>query len=236
MKKELEFLSQLSSATSRRKFLKWGGIGIGVVATTSLVACGGGGSDSNDDQPPTSEFDLGGGDIGILNYAYTLEQLEAAFYVRVISTPYSGISSSERALLTDIRDHEVIHRDFLKAALGSNAIGDLSVDFSSIDFASRASVLGAAKAFEDLGVTAYNGAAHLIKNPEYLLLAGKIVSVEARHASAIRDLLSPRSAAFAGDDAVDPLSGLDGANDFGTVLAGAGTYITTPIDTSHLPS
>ena len=120
--------------------------------------------------------------------------------------------------------------------MGTNAIADLSVDFTTIDFSSRLSVLNAAKTFEDLGVTAYNGAGRLLKNVDYLLLAGKIVSVEARHASAIRDLLSPKSASFAGDDAVNPENGLDGANNPATVLSAAGAYVTSAIDASHLPA
>ena len=110
--------------------------------------------------------------------------------------------------LTDIRDHEVEHRDFLKKALGDKAIPDLEVDFSAVDFTSRDSVLGTAKMFEDLGVAAYNGAGKLIENADYLLAAGTIVSVEARHAAAIRDLLNLNSVAFAGDDVVDK-NGLD---------------------------
>ena len=54
-----------------------------------------------------------------------------------------------------------------------------------------------AKTFEDLGVAAYNGAAQYISSTDYLTLAGKIVSVEARHASSIRDLLNPKSGDFA---------------------------------------
>jgi len=108
------------------------------------------------------------------------------------------MTSLETEYLTDIRNHEVAHREFFKAAItgaaASSLIPDLDVDFSTIDFTSRASVLGTAKAFEDLGVTAYNGAGQLISTsgngPTYLTLAGKIVSVEARHAALIADLLS----------------------------------------------
>jgi len=230
-KNELTFLSKLAAPTGRRQFLTWAGISISVVA--AAVGCGGGGG--NNDEGPNFEGDIGSGDIGVLNYAYALEQLEAAFYVKVISAPYAKISTSELAILTDIRDHEVIHRDFLKAALGKDAIPDLTVDFSSIDFTSRSSVLNAAKAFEDLGVSAYNGAGRLLENPDYLLLAGKIVSVEARHASVIRDLLAPKSASFAGDDVVDPVTGLDVANSPSIVLAAADTYVVTTISADRLP-
>lgn len=179
--------------------------------------------------------DLGSGDVGILNYAYALEQLEAAFYTQVIATPYIGISDAEKTLLTDVRDHEIIHREFFKAALGANAISALTPNFKAINFTDRASVLGAAKAFEDLGVSAYNGAGPLLKDANYLLLAGKIVSVEARHAAAIRDLLNPKSADFAGDDVVDPSTGLDKANKPAVVLPIAQTYVKTMITASNLP-
>ena len=104
--------------------------------------------------PVDNGVNIGSGDIGILNYAYALKQLEPAFYTQVIASQYSGITSAETALLTDIRDHKVAHRNFFKAAIaaaGATPIQDLEVDFSTIDFSSRDSVLGAAKTFEDLG-------------------------------------------------------------------------------------
>ncbi len=179
---------------------------------------------------------LGTGDFGILNYAYALEQLEAAFYTQVVTSLYAGATAEETQILTDIRDHEVIHREFLKAALGTNAIPDLSVDFTGVDFASRTNVLETARTFEDLGVSAYNGAGQLLESADYLLLAGKIVSVEARHASAIRDLLNPLSADFAGDDVVDPVTGLDVSRSPAEVLPLADPFVTTPIDASGLPT
>ena len=103
----------------------------------------------------------------------------------------------------DLEKHERAHREFFKAALGNMAIANLEVDFSSIDFNSRTSVLNAAKTFEDLGVAAYNGAGQFLESADLLLIAGKIVSVEARHAAAIRDLINPGSADFAGDDIID---------------------------------
>lgn len=173
---------------ARRSFLRYAGVGAATLTgVMAMESC----KKKNDEViTPVNTIDIGSGDPAILNYAYALEQLEAAFYLQVALTPYSGISDAEKTLLTDIRDHEVAHREFFKAALGSGAISSLAVDFSSIDFSSRTSVLTAAQAFEDTGVSAYNGAGYLIKDVNYLLLAGKIVSVEARHASYIRNLLS----------------------------------------------
>jgi hypothetical protein len=141
--------------------------------------------------------DLGEGDVGILNYAYALEQLEAAFYTQVTKTPYQGMESADRDILMGIHDHEIAHRDFFKAALKKNAIPALDVDFSKVDFNSRDSVLNTAHTFENLGVAAYNGAGQLLEKGEYLLLAGKIVSVEARHATAIRYLIGMKDGASA---------------------------------------
>lgn len=221
------------ASVSRRKFLGYAGAaaGLGMVA----IAC------DKDDKNPSDGVNLGSGDVGILNYAYALEQLEAAFYEKVVSSFYSGATDLEKEYLTDIRNHEVGHREFFKAAITAAAptmiIPSLEVDFSSINFADRASVLNTAKAFEDLGVTAYNGAGQLISTtgngPTYLLLAGKIVSVEARHAALIADLLSNGSfAAYANADA----NGLDMARTPAQVLAIAGTYIKTKLNASNLPS
>lgn len=181
--------------------------------------------------------DLGEGDVGILNYAYALEQLEAAFYTQVMKTPYANMASADRDILTGIRDHEIAHRDFFKAALKKNAIPALDVDFSKIDFNSRDSVLSTAETFENLGVAAYNGAGQLLEKGEYLLLAGKIVSVEARHAAAIHHLIGMKTASTnsttvgsntASESPVND-KGLDLALRPADVLSKAGPFVKTPI-------
>jgi hypothetical protein len=187
---------KLKSPMTRGTFLKYTGAS---VAITGLIMTG---CKDDDKKAGPTTVDLGSGDTGILNYAYLLEQLEAAFYTRVMETPYSGMTAAETSILTEIRSHELLHRDFFKAAIATAAIPQLEFDFSTINFTNRASVLGTAVVFEDLGVSAYNGAGKLIESATYLLLAGKIVSVEARHAAAIRDLLNPFTASFAGDDIV----------------------------------
>jgi hypothetical protein len=210
---------------TRRHVLKWSGAAAGIAVAGAVLP--------NFGISAALAADLGEGDVGVLNYAYALEQLEAAFYTMVIASPYEGITEEETSWLTDIRDHEVEHRDFLKEALGEGAIPDLEVDFSAVDFTSRESVLATAQTFEDLGVAAYNGAGKLIENADYLLAAGKIVSVEARHAAAIRDLVNPSSVAFAGDDVVDE-NGLDGAKEPADVLAAADPFIKTEVTAMSL--
>ncbi|MEO5984739.1 MAG: ferritin-like domain-containing protein [Ferruginibacter sp.] len=209
----------------RRNMLKF--LGASAAVITIGNAC------SNDDNPPpvSTGVNLGSGDIGVLNYAYALEQLEAAFYLRVASTPYANITATETAYLNDIRDHEVAHREFFKAVLAGNAIAGLEVDFSTINFADRNSVLTTARTFEDLGVSAYNGAGKLLTDPANLGFAGKIVSVEARHAATIRELLQLNTFA----DTTDA-NGLDPALAPPAVLAAAGTFIKTKINASNLPT
>jgi hypothetical protein len=209
---------------ARRSFLKYAGVGAASVGLLAVASC------HKDHIITSSGIDIGSGDYGILNFAYALEQLEAAFYLQVAATPYSGISATETALLTDIRDHEVCHREFFKAALGAKAIPALTVDFSKINFSDRASVLGAAKAFEDTGVQAYDGAGYLIQNPDYLTIAGKIVSVEARHAALIRNLIKPGD--YAGMDMIDS-NGLNSSLTIAQVLPIANTYLKTKVSAAN---
>jgi rubrerythrin len=201
-----QFRSVLAEPLKRKSFLNFTALS----ATTMFLGLESCSKSNNSSGSGTSKLiDVGSGDPGILNFAYALEQLEAAFYTQVNSSFYTNITDEEKTILTDIMNHEIAHRDFFKAALGSAAIATLSFDFSSVNFSDRTSVLMTAKALEDTGVSAYNGAGQYITSPAYLTLTGKIVSVEARHASAIRDLLNPLSADFAGDDVVSPTTGLD---------------------------
>lgn len=247
MENEVKIHEVDRSLNNRRSFLKLSGL---TLVTAGLVMAGCSDND-NDDPEDTSlpgirngVFDLGSGDFGVLTYAYALEQLEADFYTKVVNS--TGFNSTfndiERQVLTDLYHHEVIHRDFFKAALSgalpdpsSQLLPSLAFNYGSLNFNSRTDVLATAKALEDTGVAAYNGAGKLIKSPDYLLLAGKIVSVEARHASAIRSLINPNSKDFAGDDIVNVTTGLDAAKDPSKILPIAGGFITTKFTAKYLP-
>ena len=223
--------SILDAKLERRSFLQYAGAGAALVALTA-AGCK---KDKVVVNPGvTLDFK---DDFGVLNYAYALEQLEAAFYIKVASAPPSTFSTAEKNYFNDIQYHEIAHREFFKNALGAAAIGSLEVDFSSINFTDRTSVLGAAKAFEDLGVAAYNGAGYRLNDDKYIVIAGQIVSVEARHAAYIRDLISNGSFANLGEltalGASDP-NGLDGALTPDKVLAIAGTYIKTKVNVINL--
>ena len=242
---------QFWEGRSRRSFLRLLGLGGTVVLLPSVFAA------CDDDDTTTGPGGGGAGpvtlnlsnDFGILNYAYALEQLEAGFYTAVLaSSAFAGMTAEQREVFTDLRNHEVIHREFFRAALGTNAIGDLALSTATVGpaTASAASILRTAEAFEDLGVAAYNGAGKYLTSGDFLTIAGKIVSVEARHAAAIRDLrdaagITTGAAAgtrFAGDDVVAPASGLDVKLEPSAVLArvAATAFVTTPLSIGTQPA
>ncbi|MGO3184301.1 MAG: ferritin-like domain-containing protein [Aequorivita sp.] len=241
MKNKVKVSEVGSIKNGRRRFLKLSGAA--VIGSGLLMMTGCSDDDDTPIMPPNGIFDLGTGDLGVLNYAYALEQLEADFYTRVVNNSNfrSAFSQNEQEVMTDLYYHEVIHRDFFKTAI-STAVGNdmskllptLDFDYAGLDFSNRETVLATSQTLEDTGVRAYNGAGKLLSDPGYLLVAGKIVSVEARHASAIRNIIATgsidggNSSAFAGDDVIDPVTGLGQALPPKDIIAAAGGFITTP--------
>jgi len=131
-------------------------------------------------------FAQGGmGDIDILNFALTLEYLEAAFYKE--TAKIDDLSDEAVKLVETFGDAEQAHVDTIAGIIkqkGAKPVTAPMVDFG--DLSSQDAFLKLAVVFEDTGVSAYNGAAPAIKDKELLAAAGSIVQVEARHAAAIR--------------------------------------------------
>lgn len=129
----------------------------------------------------------GGKDVEIVNYALTLEYLEADFYQKGAKM-VSGLSSSQKKLIKEIGDNEQEHVDALAATaeqLGGTAVKKPKFDFG-MAFGNKTAFLKTANVLEDTGVSAYNGAAPLIESTDVLAAAGGIVQVEARHSALIR--------------------------------------------------
>ena len=127
----------------------------------------------------------GGGDVEVLNFALTLEFLEAAFYRE--AAKISGLSEEAAQLVQTFGDEEQAHVDAISKTitdLGGKPTSAPMVDFGRLN--NEKTFLELAVTFEDLGVSAYNGAAPMIKSKEVLAAAGSIVQIEARHAAAIR--------------------------------------------------
>jgi rubrerythrin len=126
----------------------------------------------------------GGGDVEILNFALTLEYLESSFYDEAKTR--AKASGQLKSLIGLLADDEKQHVEALTATikqLKGKPVAEPKFDFSYSD---TAGFLKLAQTFEDTGVSAYNGAAPMIKSKEVLGAAGSIVQVEARHAAAIR--------------------------------------------------
>ncbi len=227
---------ELGRLETRRNFLRMLGVGGTIVLLPTVFAACDDDDDDNGNGAGAVALDLRT-DIGILNYAFALEQLEAAFYTQVVTAANFNTlftNAGERELLTDLRNHEVIHREFFRAALGGAAIDDLEVAFGSA-LASRDSILDTAITFEDLGVRAYNGAGQYLTRAENLLVAGKIVSVEARHAAAVRDVRDTSGTAFATVAQIDA-NGVEQGLAPSQVLPLADPFITTVVTISNQPT
>ena len=201
----------LFGLSTRRHFLRVLGVGGTIVFLPSVfTAC-----DSNSGTGPSTNttytLDLSN-DTGILNYAYALEQLEAAYYTAALTSPgFTALTSNEQEVLADLQKHEVIHREFFKTVLAGAAIPAINFNTTTVGAltANKSVLLSTSQLLEDTGVSAYNGAGKYLTNPANLLVAGKIVSVEARHAAAIRDIRDGTNGRlFAGDDVVNAI-GLD---------------------------
>lgn len=135
--------------------------------------------------------------IGVLNFALTLEYLEAAFYAGGLASSGLIPGGAPNGAISTIAAHEAAHVNFLKTAI--TASGGTPVDSPEFDFTAGglfpdvftnyATFLAVAQAFEDTGVRAYKGqAGNLISNNDVLTAALNIHSVEARHASHIRQM------------------------------------------------
>ena len=184
-------IKQLKDPVSRRRFLAVGGSTTAVAAflaacgddsgtttTTSTMGSGGGASE-------TAEF--GKGDIGILNYALTLEYLETAFYADVVK---SGLfKGADLETIRKFGAEEAEHVEALTAAvkqLGGKPAPEPKAEFP---LKSAKSVLELAGTVENLGAAAYLGQAANIQSPEVLASALAIHSVEGRHAAVLNTLL-----------------------------------------------
>ena len=143
----------------------------------------------------------GGGDVGIANFALTLEYLERDFYQRALDA--GVLSGAALGVVTNLRDHEQAHVDAITAALlgaGATPVAKPEFTFPPESLASQAGVIELASVLEPTGVGAYLGAAPMIQSPDLLEAAGTIAGVEGDHVVAIKNLqgiVPPANVAFA---------------------------------------
>ncbi len=253
---------ELLRPATRRSFVRMMGLGGSIVMLPGVFAA----CDDDDDPmgnqspppppqsppppppppPPVSPtavtFDLRS-DVGIFRLVHALEIVEAAFYTAVVtkSNFTTLFNADAQQVLLDIRNAEVIHREFFRNALGAQAVPDFTSQLNQTTLAaalaSSTSILTTARMLESNGVSGLNGSGKYIKDVRNLLVAGKIVSVEARHLAALRELQPPAGVdaniAFASDDTIDG-QGRDIKLEAGAVLARvkAANFINEPLQTN----
>jgi hypothetical protein len=214
-------------SVSRRKFLTYAGI----VAGGGLIGASCKKESKPAPQPTNDAFDLGSGDMGLLNFMYAMEQLETAFFTKLVEAPYAGITEPDRALFTDIRYHELAHRELLNTILGDRAIPVLKVNIENINFQNKDSALAVALEIKNTVVASYNYIGFLFASSDYLAIAAKIISVEARHAAFLRDVNSFGS--FASNTNPD---GLDAIMTPWEAVNIANKYLQPKISAGNLPT
>ena len=172
-----------------------GGVLLSALTPAAAMAAGKG-------RPPAK---FGKGDIGILNYALTLEYLEAAFYNEASANQKSKSFIKDpqtQVFLKTVTVDENAHVAFLKKALGSKAVGAPKVDFGGTT-SDEKSFVETAVALENTGVHAYSGQALNIASPAYVAAAISILTIEARHASVAGLILSGKPSGLTPDGAFD---------------------------------
>ncbi|MFE0027297.1 ferritin-like domain-containing protein [Amycolatopsis sp. NPDC059021] len=244
------------NATDRRRFLRTAGaaglglVGAGYLGSTLSVASAG--APSAAEQAAAKGADGAASDAAVLNFALNLEYLEANLYSFAVSGyglpvqltggvgKLGGVagghavqfkSQAVRQIAQEIAGDEIAHVNFLRQALGNQAVAQPQIDFQNSftaaaqasglikqgqtfdPFASENNFLLAAFLFEDVGVTAYKGAAPLITNKTFLDAAAGMLAVEAYHAGIVRSQLFERGLGEVTNKLSDARDGLDGKGD-----------------------
>jgi len=195
--------------TSRKRFLKLvGGTGAASALAILVAACGddeessttgGSGGSSTQETSTGQSTKADNGDVEIVNYALTLEYLEADFYQQVLdSGEITDKAIAEAAKKIGMNEQE--HVDALKATveqLGGTPVEAPATKFEDVIAGGPKMILATAAQVENLGAAAYLGQAALIKSPEILAAALSIHTVEARHAAALNQLAGNK---FQGND------------------------------------
>jgi rubrerythrin len=154
------------------------------------------------------------GDVAIVNFALTLEYVEAAFYKAALAN--AKLRADLKSLATQFGQNELAHQQTLTQLV--QQLGDKPAKAPKTSFPVKddATFLRLATTFEETGVSAYNGAAPRLKSPDLLNAFGSIVQVEARHAAALHNAANRDPAPNAFDRPLGPAS----------VLARVNPYIT----------
>jgi Ferritin-like domain len=160
---------------TRASFLRKAGLGAGAVLGSGAIV----------GSLPALARASSTSDVDILNFALTLEYLEAAFYTEAVSK--GALNGDVKRFARIVARHERAHVAFLKGALGSKAVKKPKFNFKGTT-SNEAKFKATAQVLEDTGVAAYLGQVGNIRSKKILAAAGSILPIEARHAGWIRQL------------------------------------------------
>jgi hypothetical protein len=161
---------------TRAAFLRKAGVGAGAVLGSGAFFGA---------LPSLASAGVAKSDVAILNFALTLEYLEAAFYTEAVNKGRFNGDTGKFARI--VRAHEAAHVAFLKGALGKAAVAKPKFNFKGTT-TDESKFLQTAQVLEDTGVAAYLGQVGNIKSKKILGAAGSILPIEARHAGWVREL------------------------------------------------
>jgi rubrerythrin len=193
--------SEEAAGDSRADFFRKAGLAAGGTLMASSVFAG---------LPTLAAAAVPKGDIAILKYALTLEYLEAAFYKEAVAS--GKLSGSALAFARTVAKDEAAHVTGLERALGKHAQKSPKFDFQGTT-RDQSKFLQTAYVLENTGVKAYLGQAGRIKTPGILLTAASILTVEARHAGAVGEILGKK---------ISPSGAYDGGASMAAILKAVG--------------
>ncbi len=245
----------LDRSVNRRKFLKRTSLtGLGIAGASLLGSSTFLSSAPAFAQAPGSPVQLSANDVAVFNFALNLEYLEAEFYTKAttgmtisqIGIGVSGVGTEGPTLggqkigfgtntdfvgtiAQQIAKDEQDHVKLLRALLGSKAIGKPEINLDALGHVSTiGEFLAEARAFEDVGVSAYGGAAPLIQSKSVLATAARIALAEGEHTGNVRLLVALNNVHTSPVDAQDIVPPPSGTLFFSVNSASGLTVIRTP--------
>ena len=189
----------------RRVFLR---VSAASAASVALIAAGCGTSTPEPVAADPYQLVLPTGDSGLFYYAYLLGVAQATLYQKVVDTPPTDLTATDRAIFADLRDHAVVHRELIRYFIDPTSAvvlfpTDFAFNLAPFTLTTRAGALAAAQQLADLAAAAYPVLLPLFTatNSARRNLLLKTGSVLARQAAAVRDLATPGT--FADGSVVD---------------------------------
>jgi hypothetical protein len=222
---------------SRRDFLRTAAVGGAALAIPSLLTgCKIGETTLGSSAGPTGPLltiDFATGDTAFIKFLSVYKQVQADLYARMVAgLATSDLTTTEQAVVTEIKNHEIIHRDTIAGILGTANAVTVTPKWGTTNFKKASEIMTSAINFEDVSVGLYNGMLQHFISSANIQFALEIQSVEARHAAALRDEVVPKNG---GPTGFSPGSS-DGAYALSGVAAVLQPLVTETLQFTNAPA